>query len=73
MPTGIGSRKVLTPRSVKVPRRSLPPQSKLLEAVSFDSISDDNFDQLPSSPDIMTTKLQEKIKSNKAKEKSKGI
>lgn len=59
MPTGIGSRKVLTPRSSKVPRRSLPAQAKLIEAASFDS-----FDSQPSSPDIMTTKLQEKVNKN---------
>lgn len=64
MPTGIGSRKVLTPRSSKNPRRSLPPQAKLIEAASFES-----FDEQPSSPDIMTTKLMEKVKNN---EKNKG-
>ena len=63
MPTGIGSRKVLTPRSTKAPRRSLPPQAKLIEAISFDSI-----DSQPSSPDIMTTKLHEKVRNDKAKE-----
>lgn len=68
MPTGIGSRKVLTPRSSKSHRRSLPPQAKLIEAASFDSL-----DSQPSSPDIMTTKLQEKARiqakgnSNKSK------
>lgn len=65
MPTGIGSRKVLTPRSSKVPRRSLPAQAKLIEAASFDS-----FDDQPSSPDIMTTKLHEKVKNNRLKEKA---
>lgn len=59
MPTGLGSRKVLTPRSTKAPRRSLPPQAKLIEAASFDSL-----DSQPSSPDIMTTKLMEKVKKN---------
>lgn len=59
MATGIGNRKVLTPRSSHAPRRSLPPQAKLVEATSFDS-----FDSQPSSPDIMTTKLLEKAKKN---------
>ena len=67
MPTGIGSRKVLTPRSSKNPRRSLPPQAKLVEAASFES-----FDEQPSSPDIMTTKLMEKVNKNKDNAKSKG-
>jgi hypothetical protein len=65
MPAGIGSRKVLTPRSSKNPRRSLPPQAKLIEAASFES-----FDDQPSSPDIMTTKLMEKVKNNAKNSKS---
>lgn len=67
MPTGIGSRKVLTPRSSKNPRRSLPHQAKLIEAASFES-----FDDQPSSPDIMTTKLMEKVKNNNAKNSKNG-
>ena len=67
MPTGIGSRKVLTPRSSKNPRRSLPPQAKLIEAVSFES-----FDEQPSSPDIMTTKLLEKVKNNEKNRNAAG-
>lgn len=60
MPTGLGSRKVLTPKSSKAPRRSLPPQAKLIEAASFESVED-----VPSSPDIMTQKLAEKVKEKK--------
>ena len=60
MPTGLGSRKVLTPRSSKAPRRSLPPQARLVEAASFESVED-----VPSSPDIMTQKLHEKVKEKK--------
>ena len=65
MPTGLGSRKVLTPKSSKAPRRSLPPQAKLIEAASFESIED-----VPSSPDIMTQKLQEKVKERKQQQHS---
>lgn len=60
MPPGLGSRKVLTPKSSKAPRRSLPPQAKLVEAASFESI-----ENIPSSPDIMTQKLQEKVRERK--------
>ena len=68
MATGIGNRKVLTPRSSNNPRRSLPPQAKLVEAASFES-----FEEQPSSPDIMTTKLMEKVRNNgKAKSSNAG-
>ena len=45
----------MTPRSSKAPRRSLPPTAKLIEAESLSPGA--------SSPDIMTTKLHEKVKA----------
>ncbi len=50
---------MLTPRTDRAPRRSLPPHTKLIEAESMESLG------TPSSPDIMTTKLQEKVKMKK--------
>jgi hypothetical protein len=55
--TGLGNRKALTPRTGKAPRRSLPAAAKLIEAESFSGDS-----SLVSSPDILTTKLHEKVK-----------
>lgn len=58
MPTGLGNRKVLTPRSSKAPRKSLPQHARLIEAESLSSLTGGE----PSSPDILTTKLHEKMK-----------